>query len=144
VARRVINRVLCDKRPGGNGYERRARRNATLSRLFCDVVKYLTYFITTFAVLSLYFNITLASFLTFAGLGSIAIGFGAQNLIRDFISGFFILLDEQLGVGDTVTIGANTGVVEDVGLRATRVRGENGALIIVPNGTLAVIINHSK
>ena len=72
------------------------------------------------------------------------VGLAAQNLIRDIFSGFFLLFDGHLVVGDIVTIGDAKGVVEDLGLRVTKVRTEEGALAIVPNGEIRVIINNSR
>ena len=124
--------------------ERCAHRNKTISQLLVDILKYVTYFAVVFAVLYIFFDATIQSFLAVAGVGGIALGFGAQNFIRDLISGFFLLLDGQLAVDDDVTIGNFTGIVEDVGLRATRIRCENGALTIIPNGEIKIIVNRSR
>ncbi|MCX8052460.1 MAG: mechanosensitive ion channel family protein [Armatimonadetes bacterium] len=89
-------------------------------------------------------GINVVPLLTTAGVAGLAIGFGAQKLVRDWISGIFILIEDQYGVGDTVTIGAVTGRVEEVGLRITRIRGDNGALYIIPNGDIAQVCNQSR
>ena len=126
------------------GSERCSHRNATIARLLIDVLKYATYFALVFAVLHIFFGATVQSFLAVAGIGGIAIGFGAQNFIRDVITGFFLLMDGQLAVGDEVTISGCTGIVEDLGLRATRIRSENGELTIIPNGEIKIIVNRSR
>ena len=126
------------------GDEQCVHRNATVSRILIDTLKYTTYVVIILAVLHVFFGTTIQSFLAVAGVGGIAIGFGAQNLIRDLISGFFLILDGQLAIGDDVTIGGCTGIVEDIGLRATRIRCENGALTIIPNGEIKIIINRSR
>ena len=126
------------------GNERCSHRNATIARLLIDLLKYATYFAIVFAVLHIFFGATIQSFLAIAGVGGIAIGFGAQNFIRDVITGFFLLMDGQLSVGDEVTISGCTGIVEDIGLRATRIRSENGELTIIPNGEIKIIVNRSK
>ncbi len=79
-----------------------------------------------------------------AGVAGIAISLGAQNLIKDIIGGLFILLDNQIRVGDAVIINDTSGVVEEINLRTTLVRGENGALHIFSNGSIAKLTNNSR
>lgn len=82
--------------------------------------------------------------LTTAGVAGLAVGMGAQKLVKDVISGFFILMEDQYGVGDQVTIGAVTGVVEELGMRTTRIRDAAGKLYIISNGDIAQVCNHSR
>ena len=124
--------------------ENRAGRYATIAKILIDIIKYGTYLIVTISVLHIFFGTTFQSFLAMVGVGGIAIAFGAQNFIRDVISGFFLLLDGQLAVGDDVTISGCAGIVEDIGLRATRIRNYDGELIIIPNGEIKIIVNRSK
>jgi len=79
-----------------------------------------------------------------AGVLGAALGFGAQSLVRDLISGLFIVFEDQLGVGDWVDLGQATGVVEHVGLRVTQVRDLNGVLWYVRNGEIIRVGNHSQ
>jgi small conductance mechanosensitive channel len=79
-----------------------------------------------------------------AGLASLAIGFGAQNLVRDFINGFFIVFEEQFAVGDTIRTGSITGRVEHITLRRTVVRDPQGALVTIPNSELNTVANLSR
>lgn len=79
-----------------------------------------------------------------ASVAGIAIGFGSQKLIRDVISGFFILMEDQYGVGDYLTIGAVTGVVEEMGMRTTRIRDTAGKLYTISNGDITTVCNHSR
>lgn len=79
-----------------------------------------------------------------AGIAGIAIGLGAQSLIRDMVNGFFILMENQYAVGDSVTIGAFSGAVEEVSLRRTVLRSVNGEMIVIPNGTITAVQNASK
>jgi moderate conductance mechanosensitive channel len=74
----------------------------------------------------------------------VAIGFGSQNLVRDFISGIFMLMEDQYGVGDVVDAGPATGTVEGVGLRTTRLRDVNGTLWHIPNGEIRRVGNRSQ
>ena len=79
-----------------------------------------------------------------AGLVGIALGFGAQSLIRDFLSGFFILIEDQFGVGDFIAVGQASGRVEAVTLRATRIRAVDGTVWHVPNGQITAVGNMSQ
>ena len=89
-------------------------------------------------------NIPTQSILAAAGLGGLAIGFGAQSLVKDIIAGFFILLEDQFAVGDYVSVDEAKGTVEDLGLRITKLRSFNGDLHIIPNGDIKKVINHSR
>jgi small conductance mechanosensitive channel len=79
-----------------------------------------------------------------AGIGGLAIGFGAQNLVRDVIAGFFLLLEDQIRVGDVVKIGDKSGQVELIGLRIITLRDFDGSVHIIPNGTIASVTNQTK
>ena len=90
------------------------------------------------------FGFNIIPLLTTAGVAGLAVGFGAQKLIRDVIGGFFIIIEDQYGVGDYVTIGAITGTVETLGMRTTSIRDSQGRLTIISNGTMDQICNHSR
>ncbi len=90
------------------------------------------------------FKIDITPALTFAGLGSVAIGFGAQTLIRDVITGFYIVLEDQYAVGDTVQIGDAIGRVEHLTLRRTVLRDPRGALVTISNGEIRTVSNLSR
>ena len=81
-------------------------------------------------------GVNIAPFIASAGIAGLAIGFGAQNLVRDFVSGVFMLLDDQYGVGDIVDLGEAVGEIESVGLRITTVRDVDGTLWYVRNGEI--------
>lgn len=89
-------------------------------------------------------GLNIAPLLMSASVAGLAVGFGAQKLVRDVIAGFFILMEDQYGVGDYVTIGAVTGTVEELGMRITRLRDANGKLYILSNGDIAQVCNHSR
>ena len=82
--------------------------------------------------------------LTGAGIAGLAIGFGAQNLVRDVISGFFLILEDQVRVGDLVRINGVAGLVEQINLRTIVVRDSEGAVQVFPNGTVGTLANLSK
>lgn len=119
------------------------KKSNTLSGLMKSIIRYTIYIIMAISVLNV-LNIPTQSILAAAGLGGLALGFGAQNLVKDVISGFFILFEDQYAVGDYVSIGPATGNVEDIGLRITKIRAFNGDLHIIPNGEIKTVINHSR
>jgi small-conductance mechanosensitive channel len=119
------------------------RKNNTLKSLIQSILTYIVYFISGIMILS-EFGIETTSIIATAGIGGLAIGFGAQNLVKDVITGFFILFEDQYGVGDFVTIGDTTGTVEEIGLRITKIRGFKGDLSIIPNGQISKVINFSR
>ncbi len=86
-------------------------------------------------------NIDPSPFIAGAGIIGLAVSFGSQNLIRDMINGFFIILENQYDIGDEVKIGAIQGVVEDLTLRTTRVRDDSGALYTIPNSSIVQVAN---
>ena len=89
-------------------------------------------------------GINLAPLLASAGVVGIAIGFGAQNLVRDYLSGVFMLVEDQYGVGDVITVGDATGTVETVTLRITRLRSVNGIVWHIRNGAIEKVGNESQ
>ncbi|MBI3301115.1 MAG: mechanosensitive ion channel family protein [Deltaproteobacteria bacterium] len=89
-------------------------------------------------------GIDVAPLLAAAGIGGLAIGFGAQNLVRDVIAGFFLLLEDQIRVGDVVRVGDKSGQVEQIGLRVLTLRDCDGSVHIIPNGAITTVTNLTK
>ena len=118
------------------------RRQNTLLKLLQNGLAYIVYFAAILAVLSA-LTIDVTGLLAGAGVLGLAIGFGAQNLVRDVITGFFIIFEDQFSVGDYVRIGAAEGTVEEIGLRTTKLSGLNGEIHIFPNGTIVEVVNFS-
>ncbi|MFZ7133492.1 MAG: mechanosensitive ion channel family protein [Eubacteriales bacterium] len=114
----------------------------TLNAISKSVLKYVVITIGGLSVLGNFIKIE--SLLTVAGVGGIAVAFGAQSLIEDMVSGFFILLEDQFSVDEYVTIGSFEGIIEDVGLRTTRIRGFSGDLHIIHNRNISEITNHAR
>jgi small-conductance mechanosensitive channel len=123
--------------------ERYRARAAAVSSLMMSVG---TFVIAAVAVLFALgsIGINIAPLLASAGIAGIAIGFGAQTIVRDFLSGVFMILENQYGVGDVVTINGITGTVEDVGLRITTVRDFDGTVWYVTNGSVTELGNRSQ
>ncbi|WP_010677346.1 mechanosensitive ion channel family protein [Bacillus timonensis] len=118
-------------------------RAHTLQKLMENVLSYTLIFIFVASLFSI-FNISVASLIAGAGIVGLAIGFGAQGLVSDVVTGFFLLLEKQIDVNDYVTIGAIDGVVEAVGLRTTQIRGFDGTLHYIPNRDITSVSNHSR
>lgn len=89
-------------------------------------------------------GVNVAPVLASAGIVGLAVGFGSQSLIKDVISGFFIIMEDQYGVGDVIEVSGQTGLVERMNLRITQLRNGQGALITLPNGQITTVVNHSK
>jgi moderate conductance mechanosensitive channel len=118
------------------------RREATLAKLLQNVLTYVIYFIAFIMVLS-NLGINVGPILAGAGVVGLAVGFGAQNLVRDIITGFFIIFEHQFSVGDHVIIGTFEGEVEEIGLRTTKIKGISGERHIIPNGGITEVTNFS-
>ncbi len=127
---------------GPVGQERR-RRARTLSGTLASLVSVAVAFGAGLTVLS-ELSINVLPILTGAGIAGLAIGFGAQNLVRDVISGFFLILEDQVRVGDLAQIQNVTGLVEQINLRTMVLRDGDGAVHVFPNGTIATLANLSK
>ncbi|WP_352418769.1 mechanosensitive ion channel family protein [Proteiniborus sp.] len=119
------------------------RKSNTLAVILKSITKYVFYFIGTVSILK-EFGLPIESILATAGIGGLAIGFGAQSLVRDIITGFFILFEDQYSVGDYIKTGNFDGIVEEIGIRITKIRAFSGELHIVPNGNIQTVTNLSR
>ncbi|MEW6624416.1 MAG: mechanosensitive ion channel family protein [Bacillota bacterium] len=118
-------------------------RAKTLVGLLNSIVTYGIFFIAGLMILEA-FRINTTAILASVGILGLAVGFGAQNLVRDVISGFFIIFDDQFRVGEFVEAGGATGVVEEIGLRTTKIKRWTGHLEIIPNGEISKVVNYSR
>lgn len=118
-------------------------RARTLTGLMRSVIRYTVDLVAGLAVLDT-IGIPIGPMLAGAGVASLAIGFGAQHLVRDLIAGFFILYEDQFDVGDYIQAAGVEGFVEEMGLRITKIRDLGGQMHIVPNGSLELITNFSQ
>src|SRR5699024_2048273 len=120
-----------------------ANRMKTLEKLLVNLYSYILIFlfiVMVFAIL----NIPIGPLLAGAGIVGLAIGFEAQGIVSDVVTGFFILLERQLEIDDYVTVGEFDGIVEEVGLRTTKIRAFDGTLNFVPNRFIEGVANHSR
>jgi small conductance mechanosensitive channel len=123
--------------------ERRRQRSAAIGSVLRSVASFLILGTAALMILAT-FQINLAPLLASAGVAGVAIGFGARNLVTDFLSGVFMILEDQYGVGDTIDAGVASGEVIEVGLRVTKLRGDNGEIWYVRNGEVKRIGNLSQ
>ncbi len=119
------------------------RRATTLSALLTSLVTASVGFIATLMILR-ELTIDVMPILTGAGIAGLAIGFGAQNLVRDIISGFFLILEDQVRIGDIARINGVAGSIEQINLRTIVLRDGEGAVQVFPNGTITALANLSK
>lgn len=137
---RIIDHVIQEKK--SKRLKLRTRRVQTVGRLLKNAASYTLNFIAILLILG-EFHIQLAPLLAGAGVLGLAIGFGAQSLVKDVITGFFIILEDQFAVGDVIQTGAFKGTVEMIGLRATRLKSGTGEIHIIPNGLINEVTNFS-
>lgn len=118
------------------------RRSETMRALVKNVTKYVIYFIVFFNIFT-FLGYDPKPILASAGVIGLAVGFGAQNLVRDVITGFFIIFEDQFAVGDTVMINNVSGTVQEIGLRITKIKAGTGEVHIIPNGSITQVTNLS-
>ncbi|WP_096270172.1 mechanosensitive ion channel family protein [Paucisalibacillus globulus] len=138
IGNRAIERIFNRKKN-----EMSTGRAKTLESIAKNILAYFLLFIFVGFVFSI-FHFDITTLLAGAGIVGLAIGFGAQGLVSDVVTGFFILLEQQIDVGDYVTVAGKDGVVEEVGLRTTKLRGFDGTLHFVPNREITNVSNHSR
>ena len=119
------------------------RRAETMASLLKNVITYTVFFLAGLMILQV-FGVNTSAILASAGILGLAIGFGAQSLVKDIISGFFILFEDQFAVGDYVEAGGVEGVVEENGLRICKIRSWTGQLHIIPNGEIKKVTNFNR
>lgn len=136
--RRVANRAQVEAQRA-----RAEKRAITLGALLENLVGIVVW--TTAAVMVLgELGISLGPLIASAGIAGIALGFGAQSVVRDFLAGIFVIIEDQYGVGDVIDVGEAIGTVEEVGFRTTLVRDVSGILWTVPNGVIQRVGNYSQ
>lgn len=122
---------------------RRAQRSTTVGSLLQSIAAIVIWLLTTLMVLT-ELGFDLAPILASAGIAGIALGFGAQTLVKDYLAGFFIVIEDQFGIGDDIDVGEAIGTVEEVGLRTTKIRSLDGTLWHVRNGEILRVGNYSQ
>ncbi|MCC2321837.1 mechanosensitive ion channel family protein [Cellulomonas xiejunii] len=141
IGRSEVGSVLLRANPLANA--RRAQRARTIGSVLRSTASVVVWSLAAVLVLDS-LGVNLAPFIASAGIVGVAVGFGAQSLVKDFLSGLFMLLEDQYGVGDVVDVGPATGTVEAVALRVTKIRDEDGTLWYVPNGSMVRVGNKTQ
>ena len=144
IVKLIVKRLVAIKIDEEDPLVRRMReqRAQTLGSLFTNVALVFVVTITLLTVLSVFINI--GPLLASVSVVGLAISFGAQSLVKDIISGTFILLEGQFGIGDVIQIGPTSGLVEKMTLRTTVLRDLHGAVHIIPNGEIKQVSNLTK
>jgi len=148
IGKRAIDRAVAklasaDIKPGPGLVARQAERARTIGTVLTSPFTAFIWVIS-FGMILGEFGFDLGPVIASAGVIGVAIGLGAQSLVKDVLSGIFMLVEDQYGVGDTVKVGDVEGVVEKVGLRVTTVRDATGTLWFLRNGEILVVGNKSK
>ena len=140
----ILTRILRTiARKSADLHTRKLPSGVRLASVITSVGVFVIFFVAALEVLSLV-GLNLGPMLASAGIAGLAIGFGAQTLVHDFINGFFILLENQYDIGDTVRIAGVKGTVERMSLRNTVLRDEDGTLHIVPNSSIQIVSNTTR
>ena len=140
VGRRMIASIVHMR---GQKGQKTVQQVSTIKSLVTSIFNYIMYFIMITVALSI-FGVNVSSILTVAGVGGVAISFGAQTLVKDIISGMFIWMEGNVAVGDIVRINDLAGTVESIAIRTTTVRDFNGNLYVIPNGDIRTLTNMSR
>lgn len=141
IGKRIIKNVF-SMRATGALIRISERREATLVKLLVNVLTYVSSFVALLMILET-MNIDVKALLAGAGIVGLAVGFGAQNLVRDIITGFFIIFEDQFSVGDYIQVDQFVGTVEEIGLRTTKIKSWTGEIHILPNGSINQVTNFS-
>jgi small-conductance mechanosensitive channel len=139
---RFIKRTMSVRMKDKSGIERE-KRTRTLSRVIRNTFSILIGIVILFTVLA-QIGVNIGPALASLGVIGVAVGFGAQSLVKDVINGMFILLENQFGIGDVVKIGSVSGLVEEVNLRRTILRDLDGVVHYIPNGEITIASNYTK
>ena len=137
LIKKFVDRQVASKK----SFSLEPQKALTIGEVLKSVLKYTVYII---GIGSMLYDILAKIPVALASAGGFAIGLGAQSLVKDLINGFFVLFEDQYGVGDHVTIGQFSGIVESIGIRTTVLRDFTGDLHLIPNGSVLEVTNHSR
>jgi small-conductance mechanosensitive channel len=140
ISDKMVSRMMAAKYRGPIKID--PRRANTIGRLIHNLISYTVNFISVLLILG-QIGVNLGPLLASAGVLGLAIGFGAQSLVKDVITGFFIIFEDQFGVGDVIQIEQVKGTVEEIGIRVTRLKSWTGEVHIIPNGIIKQVTNFS-
>jgi small-conductance mechanosensitive channel len=142
-ALRRLLQQLADQAASRSGSQRTGARMSTMSALSANLWRFFVFIVAAAIILGI-IGINLTPLLASATIIGATLGFGAQLIVRDYFSGFLLTIEDQYGIGDSVTIGTVSGVVEDLTLRVTRLRAADGTVYFVANGDIRQLANTSR
>ncbi len=151
ASRRLIRRMVSDAHaknqkhqlagvPAGISALRQVQRTQTMGTVFSNSISWIIY-VCAFIIILQELGVSVTAIVASAGIGAAALGFGAQNIVKDVLNGMFMVFEDQLGVGDKVDVGLAIGVVESVGVRITTIKGDDGTIWFVRNGEITRVGN---
>ena len=141
IGNKIINKFVDRQVASKASFSLEPQKALTIGEVLKSVLKYTVYII---GIGSMLYDILAKIPVALVSAGGFAIGLGAQSLVKDLINGFFVLFEDQYGVGDHVTIGQFEGIVESIGIRTTVLRDFTGDLHLIPNGSVLEVTNHSR
>ncbi|TJX67719.1 mechanosensitive ion channel family protein [Soehngenia saccharolytica] len=141
IVNKVIDKTILNRKSSSTIES--ANRIITMTQTIKRIIKYVLFFFALIISLDM-FGVNTASLIATLGIGGFALTFGAQSLVKDMITGFFILVENQYSVGDYVQIGSKEGIVEELGIRITKIRDFTGELHIIPNGSINEVTNRTR
>jgi small conductance mechanosensitive channel len=144
ASERILKYYVEDKYPGEGENSFLASRLKTLMAMLRTLLRIVIWLPAISMILSQFGEINITAWITSIGAASFGLTFGFQTIVRDFISGFFIILENNLMVGDEVEVDARSGKVEEITMRTLKIRADNGILFTIPFGTIVVIGNKNR
>lgn len=141
IGNKIINKFVDKQVKSKLSFSLNPQKAITIGEVLKSVLKYSVYLV---GVVLMFYDVFAKIPVALASAGGFAIGLGAQSLVKDLINGFFLLFEDQYGVGDHVTISNYTGIVESMGIRTTILRDFTGDLHLIPNGSILEVTNHSR
>ena len=133
---RIISHFFRGK--SGNG------RVETIRTLVFSLYVYAVVFVAIYLILKLSFGFSATTLLAALGVGGLIIGLGAQSFIKDALTGFFIIVENQFAVGDLITVKGVKGTVKSMGLRSTKLADEDGNIYVITNSEITIVVNHAN
>lgn len=141
IGNKIIQKFVDKQVASKMSFSLEPQKAITIGEVLKSVLKYTVYIV---GIGSMLYDVLAKIPVAVVSAGGFAIGLGAQSLVKDLINGFFILFEDQYGVGDHVTIEEFTGIVESIGIRTTVLRDFTGDLHLIPNGAILEVTNHSR
>ena len=140
IGNKIIDKFVKNQVNSKRSFSMDAQKALTVGAILKSSLKYIVYFSGAAIIIGSTFKVS-AAVLSAVGF---VVGIGAQSLVKDIINGFFIIFEDQYGVGDHVTIGVYSGIVESIGIRATTLKDFSGDIHNIPNGSVLEVTNHSR